>query len=135
VALAAGPADGPTVALVGDLTFLHDLTGLIIGPDEPRPDLTIVVSNNDGGAIFGTLESGAPAHAHAFERVFGTPHRAELGAAVQAFGHAHTTARAAGDLAAALQNPSGVKVVEVRTSRTELAPVLARLTEAVRGAV
>ena len=74
VALAAGGDDGPTVALMGDLTFLHDMTGLVIGPHEPRPDLTIVVSNNDGGAIFSTLEPGEPRHARAFDRVFGTPH-------------------------------------------------------------
>ena len=48
---------------MGDLTFLHDSTGLVIGPDEPRPDLTIVVVNDDGGGIFGLLEQGAPEHA------------------------------------------------------------------------
>lgn len=36
---------------VGDLTLLHDGNGLLIGPAEPRPDLTIVVAN--GGGIFG----------------------------------------------------------------------------------
>ncbi|MEJ7743683.1 MAG: hypothetical protein WKF73_14750 [Nocardioidaceae bacterium] len=46
------------MAYVGDLTLLHDATGLVIGPDEPRPDLTIVVANDDGGAIFSTLEQG-----------------------------------------------------------------------------
>ena len=63
------------LALMGDLTFLHDQTGLVIGPDEPRPDLTIVVANDDGGSIFSMLEQGAPAHAEAFERLFGTPAR------------------------------------------------------------
>ncbi|WP_420121949.1 2-succinyl-5-enolpyruvyl-6-hydroxy-3-cyclohexene-1-carboxylate synthase [Nakamurella sp.] len=134
-ALAATPADGPTVALLGDLTFLHDLTGLIIGPAEPRPELTIVVGNNDGGAIFGTLESGDPAHAPAFERVFGTPHGAELAAAVTAFGHRYTRAGTTADLDAALRNRGGVHVVEVRTSRTDLAAVLATIGEAVRGAL
>ena len=38
----------PSHALIGDLTFLHDLTGLVIGPDEPRPDLRVVVANDDG---------------------------------------------------------------------------------------
>ena len=55
--------DGPTVALLGDLTFLHDTTGLVIGPDEPRPDLTIVVLDDRGGGIFHLLEQGAPEHA------------------------------------------------------------------------
>ena len=47
---------------------------LVIGPGEPRPRLTIVVVNNDGGALFGLLEQGGPEHRDAFERVFGTPH-------------------------------------------------------------
>ncbi len=135
VALAARPGDGPTVALLGDLTFLHDLTGLMVGPDEPRPDLTIVVSNNDGGAIFGTLEPGEPAHADAFERVFGTPHGVDLGAAVRALGHPHVVARSRTELATALDNPGGVRVIEVRTSRTDLAQTLSRMAEAVRAVV
>ena len=48
------------IALLGDVTFLHDANGLVLGPDEPRPDLTIVVVNDDGGSIFATLEQGAP---------------------------------------------------------------------------
>ncbi|HEY7816054.1 MAG TPA: 2-succinyl-5-enolpyruvyl-6-hydroxy-3-cyclohexene-1-carboxylic-acid synthase [Nakamurella sp.] len=135
VALAAQPTDGPTVALLGDLTLLHDVTGLIIGPDEPRPDLTIVVSNNDGGAIFGTLEPGEPRHAGAFERVFGTPHGVDVGAAVRALGHQHLFARTRAELAAALDEPAGIRVVEVRTSRTDLAQTLSRMTEAVRAVV
>ena len=58
---------------MGDLTLLHDTTGLVIGPDEPVPDLTIVVLNDGGGGIFHLLEQGGPEHAGAFERVFGTP--------------------------------------------------------------
>ena len=64
---------GPAYALLGDLTFLHDANGLILGPQEPLPRLTIVVVNNDGGGIFAGLEPGRPEHARAFERVFGTP--------------------------------------------------------------
>ena len=56
------PPERPTHALLGDLTALHDATGLVIGPREPRPDLRIVVANDDGGSIFATLEHGRPAH-------------------------------------------------------------------------
>ena len=65
---------------MGDVTFLHDSNGLVLGPDEPRPDLTIVVVNDDGGSIFATLEQGAPEYADRFDRLFGTPHGVDLAA-------------------------------------------------------
>ena len=43
---------------MGDVTFLHDANGLVLGPDEPRPDLTIVVVNDDGGSIFALARAG-----------------------------------------------------------------------------
>ena len=70
----------PGYAIMGDLTFLHDANGLLIGPDEPRPDLCVIVLNDDGGGIFGLLEPGAPEHAGVFERVFGTPHGVDIAA-------------------------------------------------------
>ena len=131
-----GPADAlPTVALMGDLTFLHDLTGLIIGPHEPRPDLVIVVANNDGGGIFATLEPGESAHARAFERVFGTPHGAELAGIVQALGHEHVLVTEPDQLAEALHDPAGIRVVEVSVSRTELTGQHAALRAAVTRAL
>ena len=86
--------DGPTVALLGDLTLLHDTTGLVVGPDEARPDLTIVVLDDRGGGIFHLLEQGAPEHAAAFERVFGTPHTVDLAALCAAMGVPHSVRQA-----------------------------------------
>ena len=136
VSTAVGAAlahDGPAVAYLGDLTFLHDVTGLVIGPQEPRPDLTIVVSNNDGGGIFGILESGLPQHSDAFERVFGTPHGADLGSFVRGAGHRHRLVGTRDELAEALATPEGVQVVEVRTDRQALPGLLAELRSAVAG--
>ncbi len=135
VALAAGGDDGPTVALMGDLTFLHDMTGLVIGPHEPRPDLTIVVSNNDGGAIFSTLEPGEPRHARAFDRVFGTPHGVLLAGIAEGCGAEHVFVSTADELADAITDPGGIRIVEVPTSRTELAATLRQITEAIRAAL
>src|SRR5262249_29701119 len=91
---------GPAVALLGDLAFLHALPGLFAGPEEPRPDLVLVVTNNDGGGIFSLLEQAAfPA---SFERVFGTPHGRVLGQAAAAAGVPAVTLERASGLAGAL---------------------------------
>ena len=127
---AALAADGPTYALLGDLTFLHDANGLVIGPGEPRPDLTIVVVNNDGGAIFGLLEQGAPEHGPAFERVFGTAHGVDLAALCAATGTPHRLVRTRAELIGALAAPAGIRVVEVRTDRRAAIELDAAITAA-----
>lgn len=117
IALAA-PVDTPTYALLGDLTFLHDSNGLLIGPDEPWPDLTIVVVNDDGGGIFTLLEPGEPGRAREFERLFGTPTGTDLAALCAAHGVRHTLSPdLAGLLDVVREAPRGLHVVEVRTSR------------------
>ncbi len=112
------------LALMGDVTFLHDTTGLVIGPKEPRPDLTIVVANDDGGSIFATLEQGAEVYAHAYERLFGTPHHVDLAALCQATRTPHWRVDSAAELGHALSSPNGgIEVVEAvvdRTRRREL---------------
>jgi 2-succinyl-5-enolpyruvyl-6-hydroxy-3-cyclohexene-1-carboxylate synthase len=124
---------GPTVALLGDLTFLHDTTGLVIGPDEARPDLTIVVLDDRGGGIFHLLEQGAPEHAAAFERVFGTPHTVDLAALCAAMGVPHSYADPS-DVAEHLGGP-GVRVVQVRAERSTLRDAHATLRARVAAAV
>lgn len=117
VGLALG-GGGPTYALVGDLTFVHDANALVVGPGEPPPDLTVIVVNDDGGGIFGLLEPGAPQHAGPFERVFGTPHGTDLQKLCAATGsrHVYAGSRAALEAAVALA-PRGVSVVEVEIDR------------------
>ena len=131
---AALAAPGPAYALLGDLTFLHDANGLVIGPGEPRPDLTIVVVNNDGGAIFGLLEQGAPEHGPAFERVFGTPHGVDLAALCAATGTRHRLVGSRAELATELATepaaPAGIRVVEVRSDRQHAVELDAAITAA-----
>lgn len=116
IALAHGRA---SFALMGDLTFLHDSNGLLMGPDEPRPDLTIVVINDNGGGIFGTLEQGRPELAQHFERTFGTPTQANLALVCEARGVEHTLATSREHLIELVSNPRpGVQVVEVVVDRS-----------------
>jgi 2-succinyl-5-enolpyruvyl-6-hydroxy-3-cyclohexene-1-carboxylate synthase len=109
---------GAAFALMGDLTFLHDSNGLLLGPDEPSPRLTIVVVNNDGGGIFAGLEPGRPEHAEAFERVFGTPTGADLAALCATTGTAFTRVGTLDELVSAATDPrAGLQVVEARVPR------------------
>jgi 2-succinyl-5-enolpyruvyl-6-hydroxy-3-cyclohexene-1-carboxylate synthase len=127
---------GPAYALIGDLTFLHDSTGLVIGPAEPRPDLTIVVVNDDGGGLFALLEQGAPEHAAVFERVFGTPHGVDLAALCAATGTPHRWVESLDDLATGLADvPPGLRVLEVRADRTHTRNLHALLRSAVAAAL
>ena len=120
VGIALGRRDASrTLALLGDVTFLHDANGLVIGPDEPRPDLTLVLVNDDGGSIFATLEQGADAYGAAFERVFGTPHRVDLEALCAATGTAYARVDSVADLRTTLADEHpGMRVVEARVDRS-----------------
>lgn len=113
--------DGRTIALIGDLTFVHDSSGLLIGPTEPTPrNLTIVVSNDNGGGIFELLEQGDPRFADVSSRIFGTPHDVDVAALCRAY-HVDSRQLEVGDLAAALAEPfEGMRVLEVKADRSSL---------------
>ncbi|WP_292675922.1 thiamine pyrophosphate-binding protein [Nocardioides sp.] len=121
IGAALGRPQGPrNLALMGDVTFLHDSNGLVLGPEEPRPDLTIVVVNDDGGSIFSMLEQGAPEHAHAFERLFGTPHGVDLASLCAATRTPHWRVDGLAELEHALANPNGgIEVVEAMVGRKD----------------
>ncbi len=69
-ASAAGGPDEPAVLVIGDLSFFHDLNGLLAARMHDL-HLVIVLINNDGGGIFSFLPQAAyPEH---FEQLFGTP--------------------------------------------------------------
>lgn len=107
---------GPAFALMGDLTFLHDLTGLLVGEGERVPDLTVVVPDNDGGGIFAQLEPGQERYASDYRRVFGTPHGRDLVAVASSLGWAASLVSTPEELQAAL-GLGGPRVVVVRTDQ------------------
>jgi len=76
----AAASAGPTVLVLGDLSFLHDCAALAYAARERIP-LLVVVVNNDGGGIFSYLplrEALTEDASGAFERFFGTPHGTDL---------------------------------------------------------
>lgn len=105
VALAHQSQGGEVVyAMLGDLALLHDQNGLLIGPGEPRPDLCLVVVDNDGGGIFGSLEQADPALGDVFERVFGTSVGADVKGVLRAHG---VTVHEGADLSESLELAAG----------------------------
>ena len=118
-----GSPDNParTIALIGDLTFVHDSSGLLIGPTEPTPrQLTIVVSNDNGGGIFELLEQGDPRFSDVSSRIFGTPHDVDVGALCRAY-HVESRQIEVSDLPAALDEPAtDLRVLEVKADRSSL---------------
>jgi 2-succinyl-5-enolpyruvyl-6-hydroxy-3-cyclohexene-1-carboxylate synthase len=122
---------GGGYALIGDLALLHDQNGLVIGPGEPRPDLAIVVVNNDGGGIFSGLEqAGHPD----FERLFGTPHGVTVERVAAMADLPYTRLEWATDLPKTLLG-EGVRLIEVCTDRAASAVLRRRVQEAVTAAV
>jgi 2-succinyl-5-enolpyruvyl-6-hydroxy-3-cyclohexene-1-carboxylate synthase len=110
--------EGPAFALAGDLSVLHDQNGFLPAPT-PRPDLVVVVVNNDGGGIFSFLPQAQ--FAHGYETVFGTPHGVDFGDLARLHRITHRRVEAAGDVADAVLGGAaagGIHLVEVRTDRT-----------------
>jgi 2-succinyl-5-enolpyruvyl-6-hydroxy-3-cyclohexene-1-carboxylate synthase len=139
VSMAVGAAlvhrTGPSYALVGDLTFLHDANALVRGSYEARPDLTVVVVNDDGGGIFTTLEQGEPAYAESFERIFGTPHGVSLEALAAATHTPYTLVTTRRELRSALSRSRGLRIIEVQVDRSRIRDLHERLAKAVEAAV
>jgi len=120
IGAALGRDSARSLALLGDVTFLHDSNGLLLGPQEARPDLTIVVVNDDGGSIFSLLEQGAPSYSDRFETLFGTPHHADLAALCGASGTPHRRVHDRDALRTALAEPAGgIEVVEAVVRRDD----------------
>ncbi len=112
------PWSSRALALMGDVTFLHDMTGLVVGPGEARPDLTIVVVNDDGGSIFAMLEQGAGEYAEQYDRLFGTPHGVDLASLCAATRTPHLRVTSRPELEQALASPNGgIEVIEAVVRR------------------
>jgi len=105
-ALGIAHAHKATIAVLGDLSFLHDLTGLI---QSESINCRFIVINNDGGGIFSTLPQRG---VNGFETVFGTPHGLNPAAIAQAMGITAKQVSSLKELEAEVKAPmSGISVV------------------------
>ena len=118
--VAAGSA---SLGLIGDVTMLHDVSGLVDGVGDARGTCVLVVTDNDGGGIFSFLPQASALDVAAFERLFATPRSFDLAAVARSFGHAGRVVATRDELEAAIDEGlagSGLTVVVARmASRSE----------------
>ena len=134
---AASAARRPTLLLLGDVSFAHDLSGLAAARLAGAP-LAILVLDNGGGRIFEQLPvARAPGGAEVLERFFLTPPGLDLAAAAAAFDVRFQRAASAAAVGAAVEQalggpgPSLIHVPVAPHGARELeAAVLARLEQA-----
>ena len=107
----------PLVLVIGDLSFYHDMNGLL-AVGRHHLSATIVLLNNDGGGIFSFLPQAD--EAEHFEELFGTPHGLDFRPAAELYGLTYRLVEGRDDFRAALRGSiasPGVSLVEVRTDR------------------
>lgn len=126
----AAATGSPVIALVGDLSFLHDV-GALVTARWLGVELTIIVVNNRGGGIFHFLpQADQPGP---FE-LLTTPHDLDLGAVASGFGATYHLAQTEEELRVRMERATGLSVIEVRTDRDENVAVHAALWERARQA-
>ena len=123
--------DRPTILVLGDLSFFHDLNGLLVARLHEL-NLTIVLINNDGGGIFSFLPQAAyPEH---FERLFGTPTGLDFRLAVQMYGGQYQKVESWEQFRKGVRwglNTGGLHVIEVTTERASNVKMHRQLWEVV----
>jgi 2-succinyl-5-enolpyruvyl-6-hydroxy-3-cyclohexene-1-carboxylate synthase len=132
-ALGRALAGRTTVALVGDIAFVHDSNALA-GVTARDVDLRIVVVDNDGGGIFSFLPQATALAPERFEQLFGTPHATDLVALARAHGVRADTVADADALRDALSRP-GPSLTRIATTRAANVADHARINAAVASAV
>jgi 2-succinyl-5-enolpyruvyl-6-hydroxy-3-cyclohexene-1-carboxylate synthase len=130
-ALGASVVDAPLILVIGDLSFYHDLNGLLAAK---LHDLkaTIIVMNNDGGGIFSFLPQ-AKEKTH-FETLFGTPLGLDYEYAVRMYQGQFARVHSWGDFREKVSQSlksNGLSVIEVPTNRQENAEMHRNLWNAV----
>ena len=114
---ATAGSDGPLVLVIGDISFYHDMNGLLAAKRYGL-NATIVLLNNDGGGIFSFLpQSAEPEH---FEELFGTPHGLDFRPTAELYGARFTRVDTWDGFREATQRgltSHGLDIIELRTAR------------------
>ncbi len=110
-------SSGPLVLVIGDLSFFHDMNGLLAAKLY-NLNVTIIVLNNDGGGIFSFLaQADFPDN---FEQLFGTPHGLDYRHTAALYGASFERVSdwaGFGNAVTGSFKREGLKIIEVPTNR------------------
>jgi 2-succinyl-5-enolpyruvyl-6-hydroxy-3-cyclohexene-1-carboxylate synthase len=112
----------PVVLVIGDISFYHDLNGLLAARKHAL-DLLVVLVNNDGGGIFSFLpqaDAASNGESTEFEQLFGTPHGLDFRPFVEGYGGCFRRIESWPEFSRAVSDGlsrGGLQVVEVPTDR------------------
>ena len=124
-----------TVLVLGDLSFFHDLNGLLAARLYEL-NLTVILINNDGGGIFSFLPQAA--HPEHFEQLFGTPTGLNFQPVVKMFGGRFQRVDNWESFRKAViqgLHSSGLDVIEIPTERTGNVKMHRQLWEVIQKAI
>jgi 2-succinyl-5-enolpyruvyl-6-hydroxy-3-cyclohexene-1-carboxylate synthase len=105
--------------IIGDLSFFHDLNGLLAAKMH-HLNVTIIVINNNGGGIFSFLPQAN--ESKKFENLFGTPIDIDFGHAVHMYGGKYHKVQDWKEFHESIYNAiqtAGLNVIEVPTNREQ----------------
>lgn len=113
-ALGVGTINQPLILVLGDLTFFHDLNGLIVSKLYDI-SITIILINNNGGGIFSFLpQSSVPNH---FDLLFGTPLNLDFRHIIEMYDGHYELIQNWDQFSTAFTKNKGLNVFEIRTNR------------------
>ncbi len=114
---ASAVCGGRLVLVIGDISFYHDMNGLLAAKAYGL-DATIIVINNDGGGIFSFLPQAA--YEDVFETYFGTSHGLTFRATAELYNLGYRKVeewRQFQEAVAESMNRSGTEIIEIPCDR------------------
>lgn len=109
---------GPAYLVIGDVSFFHDLNGLLMAK-KYRLNLNVVLMHNDGGGIFSFLPQAESFAQEQFEPYFGTPHGLDFQPAVAMYGGSYQLIKDGFDWPHWLKTVGGLRVLAVPGDRAQ----------------
>jgi len=118
--IAAAFPHTPLVAIIGDITFYHDLNGLLAVKQHHLHNVTFILLNNNGGGIFRRLPIARIEPP--FTELFLTPHGLQFGPVIEMYGLKHEVVRGREQFRTALHTSltsAHPTVIELQTDSAE----------------